>query len=793
MSTRALRSGRTSREAWRFWVPALIFFLASLLVDQTFPTDHAVWKWWIGPALVAALANYWSNGFRWLRRGSAARAKTFAGKTGPATRSATGKQRWTRRIWIAAIIVAAFRMGVWIIRWRGERYADIDGLPWFIDVTAHLSLLSCLTMWTLAPRRGHTAILPMSLIMAMAVITAGGISPTVASQISSGTILAVLFAGMAAWVVQPPIASDAVFNDDAVVSSGSEASTIHDRKNGKRVSAGQQNDLLTFSGPSASPRSSRSWSDAFAIPFCVIAIMVGTSLIGRGSHRYVPMIRDQLWATMTKEFASLHPQMRLGLGQFVSGGQIGSIRRELMDTPDAEALRAECDVPPGYLRGSVFHRYRGGTWTKAAPRGRRDQVDRIILPSDPDSPPPAEFVLQRRPVPSVDVRLISMAGRGTRVFSPAASLRVIANADQLRVDADGLIRSGDIDTTRPYTIAAAAGQDGAVGETATVPPWQSAYLEVPSRLVGSLDRYLQSITLRPGDEVDRASQLEDHFRSTYEYSLTGHPETAGRDPLAVFFEQRHPAHCEFFASATCLLLRRMGIPSRYVTGYVMLSKTSDDEYWVARNRDAHAWVEAFDRKTGEWFVVESTPGRRHHSLSELEDAAMEISDSAAMSPLAGGDADGLYATLRRWWAMLQLDDLFRTWFGVLQYPLLIGLVGYLYLRRHHGDRRGTSSHVRLAHRLLRRAERKISRRTGMTRSPDQTLHAFADDIQQRFAPENDSSGAGSGEPAAVTSTGLAQWLRSYADWRYAEDSPAASEGNRRSEQLRRLQRELGTL
>ena len=30
--------------------------------------------------------------------------------------------------------------------------------------------------------------------------------------------------------------------------------------------------------------------------------------------------------------------------------------------------------------------------------------------------------------------------------------------------------------------------------------------------------------------------------------------------------------------------------------------------WIARNRDAHAWVEAFDQERSQWVIVESTPG-----------------------------------------------------------------------------------------------------------------------------------------------------------------------------------------
>ncbi len=58
-----------------------------------------------------------------------------------------------------------------------------------------------------------------------------------------------------------------------------------------------------------------------------------------------------------------------------------------------------------------------------------------------------------------------------------------------------------------------------------------------------------------------------------------------------------------------MLLRAQGVPTRYVTGYLVTEQSADDSTaWYALNRDAHAWTEAYDRETKRWVIVEATPG-----------------------------------------------------------------------------------------------------------------------------------------------------------------------------------------
>jgi hypothetical protein len=54
-------------------------------------------------------------------------------------------------------------------------------------------------------------------------------------------------------------------------------------------------------------------------------------------------------------------------------------------------------------------------------------------------------------------------------------------------------------------------------------------------------------------------------------------------------------HCEYFASALTLMLRSQGVPARMVIGYRPREFNDVGNYYVVRQRDAHAWVEAYLR------------------------------------------------------------------------------------------------------------------------------------------------------------------------------------------------------
>jgi hypothetical protein len=102
-----------------------------------------------------------------------------------------------------------------------------------------------------------------------------------------------------------------------------------------------------------------------------------------------------------------------------------------------------------------------------------------------------------------------------------------------------------------------------------------------------------------------AIALTRYFENNFKYA-TSIELHGSKDPILQFLQDIKAAHCEYFASAATLLLRSMGIPARYVTGYVALEQGLNNTCFIARRKDAHAWAEMYTKEGG-WKTVETTP------------------------------------------------------------------------------------------------------------------------------------------------------------------------------------------
>ncbi len=128
------------------------------------------------------------------------------------------------------------------------------------------------------------------------------------------------------------------------------------------------------------------------------------------------------------------------------------------------------------------------------------------------------------------------------------------------------------------------------------PPDPSAGEAGVTRVTGSEDG--------PTDD-ERIDLLEQHLLTQYSYTL----DYLGRDgesPLEDFLFEYKSGHCELFASAMVLMLRSQGIPARLVTGYLGAELNPLEDYFVVRQQNAHAWVEAYTPTRG-WRVYDPTP------------------------------------------------------------------------------------------------------------------------------------------------------------------------------------------
>ena len=124
-----------------------------------------------------------------------------------------------------------------------------------------------------------------------------------------------------------------------------------------------------------------------------------------------------------------------------------------------------------------------------------------------------------------------------------------------------------------------------------------------------------------------ASYIKEYLQGSAEYSLTPGATPRDRDFVDYFLKENKEGYCVHFATAATLMLRRAGIPARYVEGYFVgkynLQKKNSSGYSPIPDSNAHAWTEVYYPLLG-WQVIDFTP---HYSDAELPDENKMDSDS----------------------------------------------------------------------------------------------------------------------------------------------------------------------
>ena len=139
-------------------------------------------------------------------------------------------------------------------------------------------------------------------------------------------------------------------------------------------------------------------------------------------------------------------------------------------------------------------------------------------------------------------------------------------------------------------------------------------LSVPDNYAKVIGEVAMEVGLEGADPEIAVAKVISFFHENFKYSLIQKGFYPGRTPLSHFMLQTRRGHCEYFATATALLLRHAGIPTRYAVGYVVDEYSPLEKAFVARARHAHSWTEAF--VDNRWITVDTTPGEWY----ELEQA-----------------------------------------------------------------------------------------------------------------------------------------------------------------------------
>lgn len=156
-------------------------------------------------------------------------------------------------------------------------------------------------------------------------------------------------------------------------------------------------------------------------------------------------------------------------------------------------------------------------------------------------------------------------------------------------------------------------------------------LEIPAIEMPALERVADDLDLHEGTTEEKIDKLREFFGKHFTYTKYNQmPDKVsewteednsvrdyvtqfkvGRERptlIGIFLEHARTGHCEFFATATALLLREAGVPTRYACGFAVVEagdkKTGE---MVVRGTHAHAWCRVWDEEKQRWLDIDLTP------------------------------------------------------------------------------------------------------------------------------------------------------------------------------------------
>jgi protein-glutamine gamma-glutamyltransferase len=265
---------------------------------------------------------------------------------------------------------------------------------------------------------------------------------------------------------------------------------------------------------------------------------------------------------------------------------LGSMRGMLLSDEKVMRIRGE---NVDHVRGVAYSIYEAGRWSTGP--------DTMTTFEPPTLPRPGDDM--------VEIEILDDDPR--RYFFPLGAGDVAVSSGFARVDRHGVIAPIAAEPAlrlwyRPLPEDLTSEQVATRG-IAVAPPDEHD-LAIPSDVRPFLNELLGRWRIGRGDPRATLDAIQQRLQSDYAYSLV-HERGRHHDATVDFLFSQKQGHCEYFASSFALLGRAVGIPTRVVGGYRVFERNPIGEYWIVRERNAHAWVEIW--LDGRWTTWDPTP------------------------------------------------------------------------------------------------------------------------------------------------------------------------------------------
>ena len=252
---------------------------------------------------------------------------------------------------------------------------------------------------------------------------------------------------------------------------------------------------------------------------------------------------------------------------------------------------------PALLREASYRTWNKRTWYSDI---ARDKFDSVYEETNHTT-----WVLMPGKTNSAAVNLACYLRRGSDLLPLPAGSGQLENLSVFLLQKSGL---GAVLAEGPELVVF----DALYGPGATIDSPADPNLDtcVPPNETNALEQVIAELQLKQQNRKQALHTLSAFFQDPHKFRYSTwqgpdklkHPnETA----LGRFLLRTRSGHCEYFATATVLLLRQLGIPARYAVGYAV-HEASGRKY-VVRQRDAHAWCLVWNETSRTWQDFDTTP------------------------------------------------------------------------------------------------------------------------------------------------------------------------------------------
>ena len=135
----------------------------------------------------------------------------------------------------------------------------------------------------------------------------------------------------------------------------------------------------------------------------------------------------------------------------------------------------------------------------------------------------------------------------------------------------------------------------------------------------------RQITANAQNDFERSNMIADYLRwhGGFTYTLSPGDTPQGRDFVDWFLFDGRAGYCVHFATSFVVMMRSLGIPARYVEGFMVSGGRDEDGYIDVVNRMGHAWGEVYFEGFG-WHKFEATPPEAIVGWQVPEDQVSDI-------------------------------------------------------------------------------------------------------------------------------------------------------------------------